>query len=359
MKKRVFILMLAGIMTVAAFTGCSLKGDEAAITVDDTEITADVANFYARYTQAQYETYYSAYIKGDMWKSDASEGENYEESVKSSIQQGLEDMVLLEKHMGDYKVSLSDAEKKVIADTAQKFDDDNSLEDKEKVSGEKKTVERVLTLMAVRQKMKAAIEKGADTKVSDEEAAQKSMEYVLFSYNPEAGSDSAEALTEEEKREMKEKAQSFAQSLKDGGNFSKLAKKAGVEVQKATFDSESQTPNADLVKAADTLKKGEFTDVIETDAGCYVAKLTSLLDRDATDARKDTIVSERKTKLYNDTCEKLRKEAKIKVHKGVWKKIDFNDLTVTMKVKEEVPYTDGVKTDDEADLDAEEENTQE
>lgn len=355
MKKRLWISALAGILAAAVLSGCSLKGDETAIVVDDTEIKADVANFYARYIQAQYETFYSAYMGEDMWSSEASEGENYEESVKSSVQETLETMVLLEKHMSDYDVSLSDAEKKVIADTAQEFEEDNSLEDKEKVSGEKEVVERVLTLMAIQQKMQEAIQEGANTEVSDEEAAQKSMQYVLFSYDTTDESGETVDVSDEEKEALMEKAEELSKSLKDGGDFAALAKKAGVEVETATFDAEAAVPDEDLVKAADALEKGGVTDVIETESGCYVAKVTSLLDRKATDAQKDTIVQERKDELYNTTCERWLEKAEITVYKDVWKKIDFKDLTITMNMQEEVPYSDDVKTDDQVDLDAQEE----
>ena len=92
MKKRLFALALAGVLAAATLTGCgSLKGDETVAAVDDTKIDADLANFFARYTQATYETYYSAYLGEDMWNSDASDGETYEESVKSSVLKSLEE----------------------------------------------------------------------------------------------------------------------------------------------------------------------------------------------------------------------------------------------------------------------------
>lgn len=47
-------------------------------------------------------------------------------------------------------------------------------------------------------------------------------------------------------------------------------------------------------------------------------------------------------------AKKWRKEADIEVHKNVWKKIDFNDLKVTMKMMETDPYADQVQTDDVA-----------
>lgn len=355
MKKRLLVSVLAGVMTAAVLSGCSLKGDETAITIGDTEIKADVANFYARYTQAQYETYYSAYMGEDMWNSEASEGMTYEESVKKSIQDTLTTMVLLEQHMNEYDIVLSDEEKKVITDTAQGFEEDNSLEDKEKVSGDKKAVERTLTLMAIQQRMREAIQAGVSTEVSDDEAAQKSMQYVLFSYNTTDESGASVPVSDDEKKELKNQAQEFVKSIKDGGDFEGAAKEAGVEVSVSTFDKESLSPDEELIKAADALEEGGVTDVIETDSGCYVAKVTSLLDREATDTKKNTIIQERKEELYNTTCERWRKETDITIHKDVWKKIDFKDLTVTMNVQEEIPYSDAVKTDDQVEPDAQEE----
>ena len=349
MKKRLFALALAGVLAAATLTGCgSLKGDETVATVDDTEINADLANFFARYTQATYETYYSAYLGEDMWNSDASDGETYEESVKNSVLESLEDMILLEKHMDDYDVSITDEDKSTIKETTQKFLDDNSLDDKELVSGNKKTVNRALTLMAIQQKMRTAIQAGADTEVSDEEAAQKSMEYVLVSYKTTDESGKSTDVSDDEKAQLKEQAQTIATGLKNGEDFNELAQAAGQTVQTLTFDKDTTSPSEDLIKAADALGEGESTDVIETDTGCYVAKVTSLLDRTATDSQKSKIVQERQTKLYDDTVKEWRKKSEIHVHKNVWKKVSFQKVSVTMKTETETPYADQVQTDDQA-----------
>ena len=162
MKKKIVLFMLTGALSVSSLTGCSsFKADDVVATVGEQEITAEVANFYERYVQAQYETYYSAYLGEDMWKSEASEGKTYEESVKESVLETLEDMVLLEQHMDEYEVTLTDEEKQVVKEAAKEFSEVNPLEDKEKVSGSEKAVKRVMTLMAVQMKMQDAIEAGA------------------------------------------------------------------------------------------------------------------------------------------------------------------------------------------------------
>ena len=352
MKKRLFALALAGVLAAATLTGCgSLKGDETVATVDDTKIDADLANFFARYTQATYETYYSAYLGEDMWNSDASDGETYEESVKSSVLKSLEDMILLEKHMEDYDVSITDEDKETIKETTQQFLNDNSLDDKNLVSGNEKTVNRALTLMAVQQKMRTAIQAGADTEVSDEEAAQKSMDYVFISYQTKDDSGNSKDVSDDEKAQLKSQAEAIASGLKEGGDLNALAEEQGATVQTLTFDKDTTSPDEDLIKAADALGEGESTDVIETEKGCYVAKVTSLLDRTATDSKKSQIVQERQTKLYDDTLKKWRKKADIKVHKSVWKKVSFQKVSVKMKTETQTPYTDQVQTDDQAQTD--------
>ena len=352
MKKRLFALALAGVLAAATLTGCgSLKGDETVATVDDTKIDADLANFFARYTQATYETYYSAYLGEDMWNSDASDGETYEESVKSSVLKSLEDMILLERHMEDYDVSITDEDKAMIKETTQQFLNDNSLDDKNLVSGNEKTVNRALTLMAVQQKMRTAIQAGADTEVSDEEAAQKSMDYVFISYQTKDDSGNSKDVSDDEKAQLKSQAEAIASGLKEGGDLNALAEEQGATVQTLTFDKDTTSPDEDLIKAADALGEGESTDVIETEKGCYVAKVTSLLDRTATDSKKSQIVQERQTKLYDDTVKKWRKKADIKVHKSVWKKVSFQKVSVKMKTETQTPYADQVQTDDQAQTD--------
>ena len=63
MKKRLLMIVAAMMTAASSLTGCSLVSvnpNEVVVKVNDSEITADVANFYARYTQAQYEIYFGA-----------------------------------------------------------------------------------------------------------------------------------------------------------------------------------------------------------------------------------------------------------------------------------------------------------
>ena len=335
-KKRVTALGLAGMLAVTGLTGCgSMNNDDVVATVGESEIKLGVANFYARMQQAQYETYYAGMMGTtgeELWAKE-TDGKTYEQSVKSDMIKSLENIYILEQHASEYDVVLSEDEKKAIDKAAEEFDENNALEDKEAVSGYNKYVKKVLELLTIQSKMEDAMTADVDTEVSDDEAAQKAMKYVFYSYTKDEN-DSTSTMSETEKTEVKKKATDFAEKLKnsDTKDIDAAANEAGMEVQTATFDSESTSPNADLVKAADALTaEGDVTDAIETDSGIYVAKVTSFLDRTATDAKKQSIVEERKKDQYDDLLKKWRKKTDINLNKRVWKKVDFQKQGVTVK----------------------------
>lgn len=332
MKKRVIALALAAVMTLA-MAGCSSKLDGSATVVKsgDTEITADVANFYARFQQAQYETYYAGFMGEDMWSGEAEEGKTYEENVKSSILDSLKTLCVIDAHTKDYDVELTEDEQKAIKDTAADFAEANGLDEKEAVSGDEKTVEEVLRLLTIQEKMRVAMTADVDTEVSDEEAAQKSMQYVYFSFTEVDEDDNSKQLTDEEKEALKKEAQEFRSGAASAEDFMAYAEEKGYKPSTLTFDAETTAPSQLLVEAADALGEGEVTDVIEDTSGLFVAKVTSLLDREATDKEKTTIVSKRKTDRFGELCKEWIESGDVKVEKNVWDKISFKKQGVTVK----------------------------
>ena len=103
--------------------------------------------------QAQFETTYSSYLGDNFWGKEVTDGKTYEENYKDSIMDSLEEMYVLDEHKDDYKVSISDDEEKSIEDAAKKFTDSNDSAAKDTVSGDEKTVKKVLELLTLQKKM--------------------------------------------------------------------------------------------------------------------------------------------------------------------------------------------------------------
>ena len=339
--KRAAAVTAAGVLAAVSVTGCSgsIDTDAVVATVGDEEITLGVANFYARLTQGEYETYYASMMgmtAEDMWAQEYDEDTTFEEQIKDSVMESLEDMYVLSQLAADYDIALTEEEESAISDAAEQFEADNTDAAKEAVSGYKKDIEKVLELVTIQNKMDSAMKEGVDEEVSDEEAAQKSMQYVLFSYTTTDDSGNSTELTDEEKEELKTTAQSLADRTAAGEEFATVAEELGAEAQTATFDSESTSPNEDLIAAADALQnEGDVTELVETDSGIYVAELTSLLDREATDAEKESIVEQRRQDQFDSLLEEWKDAIEIEVNDRVWNKVDFIDQGVTVVTPEE------------------------
>ncbi len=352
--KKAAVLVAAGTLTAMSVTGCSgsINTDAVVVTVGGEEITLGVANFYARLTQGQYETYYADLMgmtAEAMWTQEAEGDKTYEETTKEALLESLENLYLISQHAGEYEVSLSEDEQKAIEEAVKQFDEDNTDEVKAIVSGYRKDVQKYLELVTISQKMTDKMKEGVDEEVSDEEAAQKAMQYVYFSYSTTDEEGNSSDLSDEEKESLKETAQTFCDAVKAGTDVETAAADAGVEVQTATFDAESTIPDTALVAAADALaNEGDVTEVTETENGLYVAKLTSLLDREATDAEKQNIIEERKQEQYDSLLAQWREDTEIKVDEKVWKKVDFIDYGVTVITSEE-ESTDGATDEGAAD----------
>lgn len=352
--KKAAVLTAAVVLAATAVTGCSgsINTDAVVATVGDDEISLGVANFYARMTQGQYETYYASMMgtTGDaMWTQEAGEDQTYEESVKDGLLENLENMYLISQHAADYEVSLTEEEEDAIAEAAAQFDEDNTDEAKETVSGYRKDIEEFLRLATIQAKMDSKMREGVDEEVSDEEAAQKAMQYVFFSYTTTDDSGNTTELTDEEKESLKTDAQSLVDRVNAGEDISTVAEEFGQTAYDLTFNSESTSPNEDLIAAVDAFDtEGQVTDVIEADDGLYVGRLTSLLDRDATDQKKETIIEERRQEQYDSLLEEWRNDTDIQVDEKVWDKVDFEDTGVTIITSEteEETATDEDSTED-------------
>ena len=202
--KKAALLAMAGVLTATSVTGCSgtIDADATVLTVGKEEVPLGVVNFYARMMQGQYETYYAGMMgttAEELWTQDAGDDKTYEESVKDSVMEAVENMYLIAQHADEYEVVLTEDEQEAIKKAAEQFDADNTDKVKDAVSGYRKDIEKYLELMTIQSKMSEKMREGVNEEVSDEEAAQKSMEYVYFAYTSTDESGAVTELTDEEK----------------------------------------------------------------------------------------------------------------------------------------------------------------
>lgn len=335
--KKVLAAGICAGISLLALTGCSANKNEKIATIDGTDITLGELTFAFRYQQAAMESSLGS-LFGDtnMWEQDLTgQGVPYGTLMKDSVLEDYEEMVVLEQHMADYNVELTEEEKKAISEATEKFMADNDEKTLKAMMADEDTVNRVLTLNTIRSKMSEAIEADADTNVTDEEAAQKTIQYAAFST---AGTQDEEGntvdLTEEEIAEIKQQAQDVIDGVKGGKTLEDAVKEIDENKNVTTYSygEDEEVLNETLKAEADKLNDGEICEApVEGENVLYVVQMQSTFDEEATEEKKEEIIHERKHELYHEVVDGWMPED-IKVSKK-WDDVTYN-------VKFEAPQTE-------------------
>ena len=412
--KRTSAKVICGVLTAAmAATGLTACGDstvvdgtQTALVINDEEINLGKANFMLRYQQATMASYYETMssmlgqeysLSFDALSDESDEdsptvGENLKEDAMTSIEQAF----LMRQHASEYDVALTDEEVQGAKDAAAAFVEDNDAETLTKLGVTQEDIEDVMQVYAIQSKMYDPMIADVDTEVSDEEAQQSSISYVQVSTEGTETDENGETveLTDEEKAEKKEIAQTFLDRLNasedpatadfsdlrteinDELNAQRRAEEAAADTaedgtdaaedstdeiyltaSETTFGADDEDLDEALKEAAQTLSDGQvYAEVIEGENAYYVVRMNSVLDREATDSQKETIVQERQAEAYSNQLDTWVEESDISV-KRAWNKLEVTDYDLyTMTVDTSEESTDGT-TDSTSDSESSTEGT--
>ena len=412
--KRTSAKVICGVLTAAmAATGLTACGDstvvdgtQTALVINDEEINLGKANFMLRYQQATMASYYETMssmlgqeysLSFDALSDESDEdsptvGENLKEDALTSIEQAF----LMRQHASEYDVALTDEEVQGAKDAAAAFVEDNDAETLTKLGVTQEDIEDVMQVYAIQSKMYDPMIADVDTEVSDEEAQQSSISYVQVSTEGTQTDENGETveLTDEEKAEKKEIAQTFLDRLNasedpatadfsdlraeinDELNAQRRAEEAAADTaedgtdaaedstdeiyltaSETTFGADDEDLDEALKEAAQTLSDGQvYAEVIEGENAYYVVRMNSVLDREATDSQKETIVQERQAEAYSNQLDTWVEESDISV-KRAWNKLEVTDYDLyTMTVDTSEESTDGT-TDSTSDSESSTEGT--
>ena len=343
MKKRLTALLLSGVLAVSMFAGCGSEMNKTAIVATDgtNNITLGVANFASRLTQAQYDDFYVAYFGEEVWRTDMyGYGTTAEDDLKANVMENLYGMYALKSHMGDYGVEITAEDAEAISAVAESFISANSTEAIEALGADKESVEEYLELLTIQSRMYAEIIKGADTNVSDEEAATSAYSQVYISKTSytDAEGNTAE-YTSEELEALAQKVSAFAEAAKVDG-LSAAAETYEYTVSAGTYNANSSV-SEEIKAALETLTTdGAVSDLIETESGYYVLQMDAVVDAAATESTRESIISERQSALYTEVVEGYLAETEWDLDERLWRQISFDNLFTVYEAEAETEELD-------------------
>lgn len=340
-RRKIFALcgVLSLTMAAAGLTGCSSKvdGTATALVVGEDEVSLGTANFILRYQQA--ETLYMMQSYGmvsegsTMWDSAVDSG-TYGAQFKDNIKDDIVEMVLLRQHASEYDVTISDEYREQIESAAKTIMESNA-DAMDQIGATQENVEEMMELYTYKTLMKDPMVEDTDREVSDEEAAQTRITYSRIKLTGTDDDGNTTDLTDEEKASLKEECQELLDQIQasaDPANedISTLAEAIDEDfltsgVNYSTNDEEDTTIDDAVKEAVSDLSDGQVYDgVIETDDYYYVVRLDHMFDEDATETKKQSIISDREDENYDSKVQEWKDATSIE-EKSPWKKLKVTD----------------------------------
>lgn len=371
--------ILAAALVAGTLSGCSkaIDGTKTVATVGDEKVTLGLASYMIRDQQAQTMSYYSMLMSqygmdgsaSNVWDQEGDDGKTVGESSKDGVMTTINQLYVLKAHAADYDVTITDDEEKAIKEAAAKFIKDNDEKTLKKLAVSEDDIVTYLELVTIRSKMRDPMTADVDTEVSANEKDQTRVTIVKVSTEGTEKDDDGNTidLTDEEKAQKKELAQQVLDKVKASDDVANadmdaLAKEVDDSLSATTpafttAGSTDDTLDEAVQDAALELKDGEVADsVIEGDDGYYVVRLDKMLDEDATANKEQTVISDRKSDLYDSTLEEWVKEDKIKVKDSVWDQIKVTD-SVSFVYKSADSSDDTESSDTQEDTDSTEDTS--
>lgn len=320
---------LAALSAAVLFTGCGqIDKNATLVTIKNGDATDTISlgygNFAARYQQSMYDQYLLSYYGEGMWSSDMTgSGTTMQDETKSSVLDDMEEQYLAKAHAADYGVSLSEDQNKAIDDAVAKFLTDNSEESLEEMGATTETVKEYLENRTYYTLVQNAAKEAADPDISEEDCWMRSFTYVLFDTTGKKDEDgNLVEYTDDEIKNLKTQAEDLAKSEDFDGDVEKL----GVSTSTYSYlkgESEDSSMDMEIIKAAEKLKEGEISSVVDIDGvGYYVIRLDKDHDQEASDNKRSSLQSEAFTALMDS----WKEEITWTVDEDAWAEVKFDSL---------------------------------
>lgn len=324
MKKRILALVTAGILAFS-LAGCSGTKDPNAVaaTVNGEEITLGQLEFMLRMNKSSVE---ASMTDESMWEQEIEDGVTYRDKFKELMIDQMVNTALIAQ--AAEKDGLKPSDKEVESSYNELRTTINSDEDLKKSAEELGVTDEFLKSQAKTNLLIQAYQNkfNEETKVSESEM-EKYYEENKDSYKVDeveashilikTTDDDGNAMSDAEKKKAKAKAEKILKEVKNGGDFAELAKKYSEDPGSAENGGSLGTfGKGQMVEpfeeAAFSMEPGEISDLVETDYGYHIIKVTDKINETTSyEEAKDGIKTQLLNNMYGEKIEELQKDAKI------------------------------------------------
>lgn len=348
--KKVLAAALTAVMAVSVLAGCgtTVKPENYSTTVvaslGDEKIYLDEAVMYLRSDQYYYEMMYTyLYGTSDIWDMEVSTGVTMADSLRESVMVTLRQTYILCSHAEELGVSLSEEDLAKIEEAVEESltNTDATLLSSMNLSRDRLT--EFITRNALANRVWEAVAAAADTNVSDDDARCVGASYVKIAEETESETE-AEGETEEETIQPKVMAMYIYDAVRNGSTLEDAAAEYDLTPVTTTYFTGEIFEEDTLGYKAVNMKEGEVQQFHLEGDGYYVMVLDSEMDEEATESKRESIISSRQAEVFNAQYTEWQEASpEFKVEDKIWEAVSLD--TVYIPAETEAVETTAAETE--------------
>lgn len=296
----------------------SLTAESVLMTVGDMPITYEEVLFYIFQLKGQYEPS----LGEEVWNYEYLEGKKFGDYAKEEIIRHLTELNVINQQARSQGIDLSEDEIEEIKDLVVEYMENVDVELAEKYGITSDLVEKVYGDNLLANKMFDITTGEIDTSIPDEEARQVTIDYLVVLTKGTTKDGVVVDFSEEEKKEALARAKQLRKEAKSAENFYLFAEaNSDVQTVRVTY-GEDNKPKGFGEKGFE-METGKLSGVITGEDGYYIIYSKSHFDEEATMQKKEDIISERQSEVFEKAYTEWSKNYEVVVGSKLFEQIQF------------------------------------
>lgn len=273
---------------------------------------------YLTNTQDQYESVFGK----EIWKTDLN-GVTLEENVKETVLAQLAQIKTMNLLAVKHGVALDESELKTVQEAAKEYYQSLNETEREILQVDEDTISGLYAEFALANKVYEYIIKDINPEISDDEARNITVQYILLKTYTRDGTGKRIEYSENAKQDVLRQMEEILKTARqEDSDFEELVlqysegEKGNVSFGKGEMDPAFE-------EAAFNLETGEISEIVETQQGYSIIKCMNTFNREETDANKVKIVEKRREEVFGQEYDAFITSLTRTLNEPLWEEVTF------------------------------------
>ena len=329
-NKTIYTALLIIVLSIFGVTGCSnslsdtkvvlttgLKSDEV-FRIESISCMRPEIMVYITNMQNRYENVYGS----DIWETRV-DGESLSTNVKDNALAKMAQVKTMNLMARDRGISLDAQEEKQVIQAGDKYYDSLNSAEIEAMGIDREIIYSLYREYMTAGKVYEEIIKDINPEVSDDEARNISVEYILIKNYTQDGTGKKTAMSANDAEAAYARAREAHTRAVEGDEFDTLISEYNEDESSTASFGKADIGDIVLRNTLFDMASGEISDVLETSEGYVIYKILSTFDLEETDANKKAIVERQRAEVFGAEYDTYVQTLTRKLNDTLWNEIVF------------------------------------